>query len=52
MSWLLIFVCKIDFYKDYFRDNFRVSNSLDPDQALLFVRPGPEVIKLFHAQLS
>ena len=52
---LPLIVFKINFFSKYsFRNAIRVSNSLDFDHAHGFVRPGPEVIKLFSCstQLS
>ena len=41
------FFSKSTFSKNYFKNNIRVSNSLDPDQAQHFVRPnlGPNCLQ-------
>ena len=47
---LLIF-SKSTFYKNSFRNTFRVSNSLDPDRARHFVGPdlGPDCLQRLSA---
>ena len=37
---LLIFLSELNFSKNSFKNTIRVSNSLNPDQARLFVGPG------------
>ena len=44
------FSAKLTFSKNSFKNTIRTN--LDPDQARHNVRSGPEVIKLFHTQLS
>ena len=46
------FFSKSTFSKNYFKNNIRVSNSLDPDQAQHFVRPnlGPNCLQKLSSE--